>query len=243
MIKLKMITLLLALIGIFNLSFISQKTEKAPILSYTLDPAKQELALYWKDTNGNNYRNFKNLKSALSWENKTLLFATNGGMFLQDRSPQGLYIEKGKTLKKLNTVNHAYGNFYLQPNGVFYLTDDNKAAVCKRTDFKDQGHICYATQSGPMLVIDGNIHPKFTPGSANVHIRNGVGILPDGKILFAMSKETINLYDFARFFKEKGCENALYLDGFVSRTYLPEQNWEQVDGDFGVMIGVTTASE
>lgn len=239
----KISLLAIPLLCLFSISFIPPKTETAHILSYTVDPAKQEIAFYWKDTDGNNYRNFQNLKSALSRENKILLFATNGGMYLQDRSPQGLYIEKGKTLKKLNTVNHAYGNFYLQPNGVFFLTDDNKAAVCKRTDFKDKGNICYATQSGPMLVVDGAIHPKFTPGSANVHIRNGVGILPDGKILFAMSKENINLYDFATFFKEKGCKNALYLDGFVSRTYLPEQNWEQVDGNFGVMIGVVSAMD
>jgi uncharacterized protein YigE (DUF2233 family) len=29
----------------------------------------------------------------------------------------------------------------------------------------------------------------------------------------------------------------LYLDGFVSRMYLPAENWLQTDGDFGVMIG------
>ncbi len=232
--KIILIALFLVLICF---SFIPKQTRSDSILSYIADPAEQQIAFYWKDKNGQNYANFKRLKDALATENKELLFAMNGGMYLQDRSPQGLYIEKGKTLKKLNNTPNAYGNFYLQPNGIFYLTDDKKAAVCKRTDFKDAGDICYATQSGPMLVIDGEIHPKFTPGSANVHIRNGVGILPDGKILFAMSTETINLYDFAAFFKEKGCQNALYLDGFVSRMYLPEQNWKQLDGDFGVMIG------
>jgi uncharacterized protein YigE (DUF2233 family) len=90
-----------------------------------------------------------------------------------------------------------------------------------------------------MLVIDGKIHPAFKQGSANLNIRNAVGILPDGKIVFAMSKTQINFYDFAMYFKELGCENALFLDGFVSRTYLPEENWVQTDGNFGVMIGVT----
>ena len=96
--------------------------------------------------------------------------------------------------------------------------------------------VAYATQSGTMLVIDGTLHPAFTKGSANVHIRNGVGVLPDGRLLFAMSKQKINFYDFASFFKNKGCQQALYLDGFVSRTYLPEQNWVQIDGHFGVLI-------
>ena len=99
--------------------------------------------------------------------------------------------------------------------------------------------IMYATQSGPMLVINNNIHPVFVKGSKNLHVRNGVGVLPDGKLLFAMSKDVITLYDFAEFFKSHGCKNALYLDGFVSRTYLPKEKWEQLDGNFGVIIGET----
>ncbi|MNS90583.1 hypothetical protein D3C72_1246390 [compost metagenome] len=96
----------------------------------------------------------------------------------------------------------------------------------------------FATQSGPMLVIDGKIHPAFDQTSQNVNIRNGVGILPDGKVLFAMSKSLITFYDFARYFQEKGCKNALYLDGGISKTYLPEQGYTDKTGDFGVIIGV-----
>jgi uncharacterized protein YigE (DUF2233 family) len=90
-----------------------------------------------------------------------------------------------------------------------------------------------------MLIIDGAIHSAFKEGSSNLNIRNGVGILPDNKVLFAMSKTEINFYDFARFFQKSGCKHALYLDGFVSRMYLPEKNWIQTDGRFGVLIGVT----
>ena len=75
--------------------------------------------------------------------------------------------------------------------------------------------------------------------STNLNIRNGVGILPNNQIVFAISKKEINFYDFAEYFKNLGCKNALYLDGFVSRTYLPEKNWEQIDGNFGAIIGVT----
>ena len=87
-----------------------------------------------------------------------------------------------------------------------------------------------------MVLINGEYHPKFRKGSENIHIRNGVGILPNGQLIFAISKERINFYDFATFFKEKGCENALYLDGFVSRLYLPEKGIEQMDGRFGVIV-------
>jgi uncharacterized protein YigE (DUF2233 family) len=89
-----------------------------------------------------------------------------------------------------------------------------------------------------MLLHNGIIHHEFKKGSVNVHIRNGVGILPDKSVIFAISSTPINLYDFADFFQSKGCKEALYLDGFVSRMYLPEKNYAQIDGNFGVMISV-----
>ncbi|PTT72029.1 phosphodiester glycosidase family protein, partial [Chryseobacterium sp. HMWF001] len=103
--------------------------------------------------------------------------------------------------------------------------------------------IKYATQSGPILLIDGKINPIFKKDSKNINIRNGVGILNDGNIVLIMSKKEVNFYNFASVFKESGCTKALYLDGFVSRTYCPEQKWTQEDGNFGVMIGVTTSKK
>jgi uncharacterized protein YigE (DUF2233 family) len=63
--------------------------------------------------------------------------------------------------------------------------------------------------------------------------------MPNNDVIFVMSKTKINFYDFANYFKKLGCKNALFLDGFVSRTYLPEKNWKQIDGNFGVIIAVT----
>lgn len=127
----------------------------------------------------------------------------------------------------------------MEPNGIFYIDKAQRAFVCNTSNFKNNGAVNFATQSGPMLVINGAINPLFKAGSDNLNVRNGVGILPNGEVLFAMSKQPINFYDFATFFKSKGCTQALYLDGFVSRTYLPEKKWEQLDGNFGVIIGVT----
>jgi len=162
----------------------------------------------------------------------------NGGMFQKDFSPLGFYIDNGTIVRQLNT-REGSGNFYLKPNGVFYITKNNTAHISTTPDFEANNMIKYATQSGPMLVINGKLHEAFKEGSANVNIRNGVGILPNGDVLFAMSKTEVNFYDFANYFKDKGCNNALYLDGFVSRAYAPSQHWEQTDGDFGVMIGVS----
>lgn len=209
------------------------------ILAYEVDLQQQHLKFYWKNESGENYANFQQLKSSIEAKGGELLFAMNGGMFHQDLSPQGLFIEN-KTLKKpLDTLMSGYGNFYLQPNGVFYITDEKKAYIQSSSEFTLNPGITYATQSGPMLLIKGNMHPAFNKGSANVHIRNGVGVLPNGKLLFAMSKKKINFYDFASFFMDNGCKNALYLDGFVSRTYLPKQNWNQLSGNFGVIIAET----
>ncbi|MES2679021.1 MAG: phosphodiester glycosidase family protein [Bacteroidota bacterium] len=208
------------------------------ILAYTVDAKTQDLQLYWKNEKGEPLKSIQNLKAYVERKNLTLTFAMNGGMFNKDFSPQGLFIQNKKTLVVLDTAS-GNGNFYLKPNGIFYVTDDNLPYVCKTTDFSQHRKIKFATQSGPMLLIDGQIHPAFKEGSANLNIRNGVGILPDNKVVFAMSKTEINFYDFAKYFQSLGCKNALYLDGFVSRTYLPEKQWTQTDGNFGVIIGVT----
>lgn len=211
-------------------------------VTYTVDVRKQDLKFYWKNDSNENYESIQHLKAWLEDRKQKLVFAMNGGMYKQDGSPQGLYIENKKTLSTLDTSS-GNGNFYLKPNGVFYITSNHIPAISKTTDFKDNGKIEWATQSGPMLVIDGQIHPSFKQGSTNLNIRNGVGILPDNKVVFAMSKKEINFYDFAEFFKSIGCKNALYLDGLVSRTYLPAKHWVQTDGNFGVIIAVTAVNE
>jgi uncharacterized protein YigE (DUF2233 family) len=229
--------LLFASAGIFVFAQ-NKKNADNRFVTYTVDSKKQEVKLYWKNDANENFKSIANLKLWVEKKNKKLLFAANAVMYKTDNSPLGLFIENKKTISPLNKAN-ATGNFYLKPNGVFYITDDNVPFICTTGKFFNNGKIKYATQSGPMLIIDGEIHAAFTKGSANVNIRNGVGILPDNKIIFAMSKKEISFYDFANYFKSMGCKNALYLDGFVSRTYLPEQNWIQTDGNFGVMIGVT----
>ena len=207
-----------------------------------IDPASDDLGFYWRNDTGKIIRSIGNLKTFVESKNLKLRFATNGGMYDNDRNPVGLFIQNMKTLNSLN-ASEGNGNFYMKPNGVFYITKDNIAIICKTEDLKSTKNIKNATQSGPMLVIDGEIHPQFKEGSENLNVRNGVGILPDGKVVFAMSKKEINFYDFASYFKSMGCRNALYLDGYVSRTYLPEENQVQTDGDFGVIIAVTIPSE
>lgn len=207
-------------------------------VEYIADIQHQALSMYWKNENGDILRTIQNLKEHVEQQNQQLLFAMNGGMFTQEYAPLGLYIQQQKVLTSLNTKS-GFGNFYIKPNGVFCVSTNNKAEITPTANFTLTKNIRYATQSGPMLLINGIINTAFTNGSKNVNIRNGVGILPNNKVLFVMSKHEVNFYDFALYFKQRGCLQALYLDGFVSRTYAPSQKWIQTDGDFGVMIAVT----
>lgn len=227
--------------GLITFAFVYQNEQRVSdnedlMISHIINLKESNLNFYWKNNDGVAYTNFGNLKNALEAEGEELYFAMNGGMFNKALSPQGLYIENGDTLSDLDTIQQAYGNFYLQPNGIFYITNDNEGVVVETGSFDWTKDIKYATQSGPMLVIDGKMHDKFIEGSKNLNLRNGVGVLPNGELLFAMSKAEINLFDFATYFMDYGCENALYLDGSISKTYFPEKDWEQMDGTFCVII-------
>lgn len=202
-----------------------------------IDPNKTDIFFCLADEKHKKYRSLKNLKSSVEAKGQTLSFAMNGGMYLKDGTPQGLYIENKKTIQVIDTVHEAYGNFYLQPNGIFFI--ENKKGFVKTTKqyLSDSPNPDFATQSGPMLVIENKIHPAFVEGSKNIHIRNGVGIDEDGNIILAISNNKINLFDFALFFKEKmNCKNALYLDGFVSKAYIPDLGRTDLGGNFGVII-------
>jgi uncharacterized protein YigE (DUF2233 family) len=207
-------------------------------ISYEVDVKKQALKLYWKDDNDQPFRSIGNLKFWTESKGQKLVFAMNAGMYKSDNTPQGLFIEEYRQIVPLDTSSGS-GNFYLKPNGVFYTTKDKKAFIHTTENFRISNDIQFATQSGPMLLTNGKIHPSFKKSSKNLNIRNGVGILPRGTVIFAMSKEEVNLYDFAKYFMNLGCLDALYLDGLVSRTYLPEQQWVQTDGNFGAIIAVT----
>jgi uncharacterized protein YigE (DUF2233 family) len=234
------VRVIVVVLFLFSLSLGADETfklqEDKRIISHIVDPKESELKLYLKDDNGTILKTFKNLKSHLKKQNKELLFAMNGGMYMENSMPLGLYVEKGKRIKKANRVKKAFGNFYMQPNGVFFITKKRNAYIKKTTNFRLKEYVDFATQSGPMLLIDGKMHPRFMKGSKNIHIRNGVGILEDGRVLFAISTELINFYDFATFFKNNGCKNALYFDGAISDIYLPPKHEGYGHSRFGVMV-------
>lgn len=206
-----------------------------PIVACAVRPG--QVRLYYQDERGRRLGSLGRLRSWLAGRGQTLALALNGGMYAPEGRPQGLFVENGRVRVPLDTA-HGAGNFYLQPNGVFYLTTERQAGICATRQFQLVRRVAYATQSGPLLVHEGQCNPLFSASSTNMVVRNGVGIRPDGSVLLAISRNPVNFYKFAHYFRQQGCREALYLDGFVSRLYWPAGGWRQLDGDFGVIIGV-----
>lgn len=211
-------------------------------------PARAEIRLFLNDDAGEPYAHFSRLTDALANNGETLVFAMNGGMYHRDLSPVGLYVEDFERRAALST-SAGPGNFHLMPNGVFWiwLEDGMRGAHVRSAEiFKDsaQDVVRYATQSGPMLVIDGEIHPRFIPGSDSRKRRNGVGVAKDGSVIFALADTPINFYEFALFFRDVlGTPNALYLDGTISRLYAPELERNDRGAAMGPIIAVVEDDE
>ncbi len=180
---------------------------------------------------------FAAVDAALALGDRTLGFAMNAGMYQPDRSPVGLYIENGIETSALITRD-VPDNFGLLPNGVFCI--NARFAVIESRAYAARPPACrYASQSGPMLVIAGALHPKLIADSESLNIRNGVGVSADGaRAVFAISNDAVNFHTFARLFRDLlGLPNALYFDGSISRLHAPELG--RSDGGFpmGPIVG------
>jgi uncharacterized protein YigE (DUF2233 family) len=181
--------------------------------------APAALELHWRDGGDRPYRSFGALADALESEGRPLRFAINAGMYDTDFRPIGLYVEDGKRRVKLNTTEPAADkkpipNFYKKPNGVFFVTGDKAAIVTTEDYLAAAPEPRLATQSGPLLVIDGQLHPALIPNSTDRTRRSGVGVCAEGQVIFAISDAGVNFHEFARLFRDElGCANALFLDG------------------------------
>lgn len=180
-----------------------------------------QIRLHWKDPEGRPYGSLRSF--ARSDIGRAARFAMNAGMYERDSTPVGLYVEDGETMRPLSTRDGP-GNFHMKPNGIFFLAD-GRAGVLDTATF-DTADLApdFATQSGPMLVIAGKLHPRFIPGSDSIKIRNGVGVSADGRtVTFAISQARVSFDAFARLFRDElGIADALYLDGTISSVYAPE---------------------
>lgn len=207
------------------------------------DPAKSDIRLFLNDEDGEALGGFAAVNAALEPRAEQLVFAMNGGMYHKDRAPVGLYRQGNEVQGRLHLKASA-GNFGLLPNGVFHI-EDGRAQVSESHDFAAKKITpSLATQSGPMLVIDGKLHPKFNKGSESRKIRNGVGVTQDGQVVFIKSDTPVNFYDFASLFRDKfKTPNALFLDGVISRLHSRDLGRSDFGARMGPIIGVVEARE
>ncbi|MBT0957947.1 phosphodiester glycosidase family protein [Alphaproteobacteria bacterium KMM 3653] len=201
--------------------------------------AEQDIRLFHADRTGAVYGSFRAVDAALAEQGLRLDFAMNGGMYHSDRSPVGLYLERGKLTAGLVT-RAGPGNFGLLPNGVFCMSPGRAAVIESRAFERENPSCTFASQSGPMLVINGALHPRFLEDSDSRYIRNGVGVSPDGRtVYFAISDERVNFHAFGRLFRDHlGTPNALYFDGKVSRLFAPGLGRADSGFALGPIVGV-----
>lgn len=205
-----------------------------------------KLQLAWLGADGRPLGDFNGLRRDLVAKGQQIAFATNAGIFERGPKPCGLTICGGKELVHLN-LQSGEGNFYLKPNGIFFLDDDKGPGVMEAAEFARSGlKPRLATQSGPLMLRNGVIHPAFNLNSPNRRLRNAVGVRKkDQQIIFAMSDRdnsqlgTVTFHQFSRFFLHLGCDDVLYLDGDISNMLIdPPADCKLTPNTFAAMFFV-----
>ncbi|MEL6723914.1 MAG: phosphodiester glycosidase family protein [Pseudomonadota bacterium] len=220
-----------------NCSTVTHRNDAYTVCTYSV--TAHDIRLFHSDAEGEPYLQFNTLERELDERGESLIFAMNGGMYHEDRRPVGFYRDRNGDRASVNT-NDGPGNFHLKPNGVFWLSE-TAAGVTESQAYLDQAlDPTFATQSGPMLVIDGALHPGLNPEGTSHRRRNGVGVSADGEnVYFAISDTAVTFHDFATLFRDTiGVPNALFLDGQISRIYAPEVNRNEIGADLGPIVGV-----
>lgn len=208
--------------------------------SYTICQTSEasDIGLWRADADGEVFGEFQAIEAFLAPRGLELVFAMNGGMYHEDRSAVGYYVDEFGKQTGL-TTREGPGNFGLLPNGVFCVEDGRPRLIETLAFAEEQPDCRIATQSGPMLVIDGVLHPDLKPDSDSFRRRNAIGVRPDGQVLFVISNEAVRFHDLATLFRDVlRTPDALFLDGSVSRLYAPALGRNDIGTRMGPVIGV-----
>ncbi|HEX2137692.1 MAG TPA: phosphodiester glycosidase family protein [Microvirga sp.] len=193
--------------------------EGADYVVCTVDLRRYRVRLFWRGPDGAVLGSFDRMRQTP--EGSRAVFAMNAGMYHEDGSPVGLYVENGREFKKANTADGP-GNFHLKPNGIFFVSGATAGVLETSRYLRQRITPDYATQSGPMLVLNGRIHPRISENGPSRKIRNGVGVSNRHTVVFAISERPVTFGEFARLFRDElRCPDALFLDGSVSSLYAP----------------------
>lgn len=212
--------------------------EQVLLTDCVADPEKTAISTILSPENGSPFRSLAALEQSIGADN--VVFAVNAGMFDGEGKPIGYYVENSNRLTELNRADGT-GNFFSKPNGVFFGTNGNWRVLSADQFFatvKDRPQ--FGTQSGPMLVIDGELHPDIQEDGPSKAIRNGVGIDEQGRAHFVISEAPLSFGKFARFYRDElKVKNALFLDGNVSALWDPAKGRQDSGSPIGPMIVVS----
>lgn len=229
--------LLFSLLSIQSEAQVKSYTREYNDLNFTVvevdDLAKLRLFLNQQERKTSiNY--FTNIPLQLT-QCEVMRFAMNAGMFHSNFNPVGLYLEKRQTQYSLNR-HRGWGNFYLKPNGVLAWNSKQAIILSSSQYTKKKFNADYATQSGPMLVLNRQINPIFLPQGKSLKQRNAVG-LKNQRLYFVITQQPVNFYTLASFMQNQlKLEQALYLDGSISAIYLAENQVNTQSHSFGPMF-------
>ncbi|VVT16580.1 phosphodiester glycosidase family protein [Erythrobacter sp. EC-HK427] len=221
--------------------------EETPFTHCTADPARHTVGtdLSPEDSDAP-YRSLRVFSyDVLAQDAASVVFAMNGGMFDAEGQPIGYYVEDGLRLTVLNQ-NEGPGNFHLLPNGVFFGEADGGWRVLSAERFADEveNRPFFATQSGPMLVVDGALHPDIAPDGTSYKIRNAVGVDASGRAHFVISEAPVSFGRLARYYRDVlRVDNALFLDGSVSQIWDPANDRLDTGPEIGPLIVVRNRAE
>ncbi len=207
---------------LFTISSIAAPEKKVidGVTYHILKVTPDRIQLLWKSDDGQQLRTFPAASKFLKGKGIAVETLMNGGIFEPGGIPSGLLVQDGKEMNPVNR-NKGEGNFFLQPNGIFLISDKGAAVI--RTDEYPQKNVIVkqAVQSGPLLLRGGKVHSAFNANSTSELHRNGVGVSKTGEVVFVMtdfhSEKFVNLHQFAMLFKSLGCDDALFLDGDISQ--------------------------
>ncbi len=198
--------------------------EDAALTHCVADPAKHRIAMAIAPAGGQPFGSMSAFAATV--DAATIAFAMNGGMYGDDLKAVGYYVENGERLSEIDRGEGPEGedaNFYMHPNGVFFGTGGTWRVLARDAFIAGVGdRPQFGTQSGPMLVVDGKLHPDIQDNGPSRAIRNGVGVDAKGFAHFVISRGDINFGQLARYFRDEvKAANALYLDGQVSSLWDP----------------------
>ena len=206
----------------------------------TADPKLHTIRTALADSENRPYRSLPDFAARRGADAAPVAFAVNAGMFDQDGNPVGYYVEDSERKQELNR-NDGPGNFHMKPNGVFYVPKRGNWRVRTSEEFysKVLDRPLFGTQSGPMLVIDGKLHPEISEDGESRKTRNGVGISNDGRAHFVISEAPVSFGKLARYFRDEAkTPNALFLDGGVSSLWDPANDRMDAVATLGPLLVV-----